>query len=115
MFSGGDYEEVGRWLRNFVLAHAKRENLRVEAVVESEGPREGQSYGVRLRLGEGRIYADQLAIRAGVEERHNVFEEHRNGQLAGGLDAGDGSSILRMGRKRRRKRKHYNEAELHQR
>jgi hypothetical protein len=53
MFSGGDYEEVGRWLRNFVLAHAKRENLRVEAVVESEGPREGQSYGVRLRLGEG--------------------------------------------------------------
>src|SRR5687768_1311510 len=53
MFSGGDYEEVGRWLRNFVLAHAKRENLRVEAVVESEGPREGQSYGVRLRLGDG--------------------------------------------------------------
>ncbi len=53
MFSGGDYEEVGRWLRNFVLAHAKRENLRVEAVVESAGSREGQSYGVRLRLGEG--------------------------------------------------------------
>jgi hypothetical protein len=43
---------VARWLRNFVLAHAKRENLRVEAVVESEGPREGQSYGVRLRLGD---------------------------------------------------------------
>jgi len=52
MFSGGDYEEVARWLRNFVTAHAKRENLRVEAVVDSEGPREGQSYGVRLRLGE---------------------------------------------------------------
>jgi hypothetical protein len=52
MFSGGDYEEVARWLLNFVRAHAKRENLRVEAVVETEGPREGQSYGVRLRLGE---------------------------------------------------------------
>jgi hypothetical protein len=53
MFSGGDYEEVARWLHNFVRAHAKRENLRVEAVVETEGPREGQSsYGVRLRLGE---------------------------------------------------------------
>ena len=51
MFSGGDYEEVARWLRNFVASHAKRENLRVEAVLESEGPREGQSYGVRLRLG----------------------------------------------------------------
>lgn len=53
MFSGGDYEEVARWLRNFVRAHAKRENLRVEAVVETEGAREGQSYGVRLRLGQG--------------------------------------------------------------
>src|SRR5258705_2669490 len=52
MFSGGDYEEVARWLHNFVRAHAKRENLRVEAVVETEGPRDGQSYGVRLRLGE---------------------------------------------------------------
>jgi hypothetical protein len=51
MFSGGDYEEVARWLHNFVRAHAKRENLRVEAVVETE-PRDGQSYGVRLRLGE---------------------------------------------------------------
>ena len=52
MFSGGDYEEVGRWLRNFVTSHAKRENVRVEAVVETEGLREGMSYGVRLRLGE---------------------------------------------------------------
>jgi len=52
MFSGGDYEEVARWLRNFVTSHAKRENLRAEAVVEPEGPREGERYGVRLRLGE---------------------------------------------------------------
>ena len=53
MFSGGEYEDVGRWLRNFVMAHAKRENLRVEAVVETERSREGQSFGVRLRLGNG--------------------------------------------------------------
>jgi hypothetical protein len=52
MFSGGDYDEVARWLRNFVTSHAKRETLRAEAVVEAEGSREGQSYGVRLRLGE---------------------------------------------------------------
>lgn len=52
MFSGGDYEEVGRWLWNFVGAHAKRENVRVEPVVDTAGPREGASYGVRLRLGE---------------------------------------------------------------
>jgi hypothetical protein len=53
MFSGGDYQEVARWLRNFVISHAKRENPRVEAVVEAAGAREGQSYGVRLRLGHG--------------------------------------------------------------
>jgi len=52
MFSGGDYEEVARWLRNVVTSHAKRENLRAEAVIDSEGPRKGRSYGVRLRLGE---------------------------------------------------------------
>ena len=51
MFSGGDYEEVRRWLHNFALSHAKRESPRVEAVVEADGPDEG-SYGVRLRLGE---------------------------------------------------------------
>ena len=53
MFSGGEYDEVGRWLRNFVMAHAKRENLRVEAVVETGGSREGRRFGVRLRLGDG--------------------------------------------------------------
>jgi hypothetical protein len=53
VFSGGEYGEVARWLRNFVAAHAKRENPRVEAVVDTAGPREGRSYGVRLRLGEG--------------------------------------------------------------
>ena len=52
MFSGGDYAEVGRWLANFVTAHAKRARLEVEAVVDAEGGREGKSYGVRLRLGQ---------------------------------------------------------------
>ena len=52
MFSGGSYEDGARWLANFVRSHAKREDLRVEAVLEAQGPREGTSYGVRLRLGE---------------------------------------------------------------
>jgi len=51
MFSGGDYEEVRRWLHNFALSHAKRESPRIEANVEGAGPDEGD-YGVRLRLGE---------------------------------------------------------------
>lgn len=69
MFSGGDYEEVARWLHNFVRAHAKRENLRVEAIVETEGPREGQSYGIRLRLGEDlRPAPPEPAVELGFRE-----------------------------------------------
>jgi hypothetical protein len=69
MFSGGDYVEVGRWLRNFVTSHAKRENPRVEAVVEAEGPREGRSYGVRLELGRAlRPPADRDPVELGFAE-----------------------------------------------
>ncbi len=50
-FSGGDYAEVGRWLANFVSSHAKREQPRIEARVDTEGDRDGRSYGVRLWLG----------------------------------------------------------------
>ena len=52
MFSGGDYHEVARWLENFVNSHAKREDPRAECVLDTDGPREGTSYGVRVRLGE---------------------------------------------------------------
>jgi hypothetical protein len=69
MFSGGDYEEVQRWLGNFVASHAKRENPRIEGVIESEGPREGVSYGVRLRLGEGLLPPrDEPPIELGYAE-----------------------------------------------
>ena len=54
MFSGGSYEEVTRWLHNFLLSHAKRENPRVEVELESGDEREGKSYGARLRLGTSR-------------------------------------------------------------
>ena len=77
MFSGGDYEEVGRWLWNFVAAHAKRENARVEAVVDMSDARAGQSYGVRLTLRERSVppasespieiaYADAAANRGSL-------------------------------------------------
>ena len=51
MFSGGDYEEVARWLWNFLAAHAKRENLRAEVDLEAGEEREGKSYAARVRLG----------------------------------------------------------------
>lgn len=52
MLPGGSYEEVARWLWNFATSHAKRESPVVEVNVETEGEREGKSYGLRLRLGE---------------------------------------------------------------
>ncbi len=52
MFSGGDYHEVARWLENFATSHAKREDLRAECALATEGPREGTSYGLRVRVGD---------------------------------------------------------------
>lgn len=51
MFSGGTYDEVERWLWNFVTSHAKRVDPRVEVEVVAGDRHEGKSYGVRLRAG----------------------------------------------------------------
>jgi hypothetical protein len=73
MFSGGSYEEVARWLWNFLTSHAKRENVRAEIEVESGDEREGTSYGARVRLGQ-RVsaptdfeFADVAANRGSLE------------------------------------------------
>jgi len=50
MFSGGSYDDVARWLRMFLNSHAKREDPRVEAELDTEGERDGVSYGARLRF-----------------------------------------------------------------
>jgi hypothetical protein len=77
MFSGGDYEEVRRWLSNFAASHVKRESPRIEVIVEAEGAREGRSYGLRLRLGEA------LAPPAGQPPVEIAFDEAaaRRGRL----------------------------------
>ena len=69
MFSGGSYDEVARWLLNFVLSHAKREHPRIQVLFESGNERGGHSYAGRLTL-EGRTtsllefdYADVAAHR----------------------------------------------------
>jgi hypothetical protein len=50
VFSGGSYEDVARWLGNFLPSHAKREHPRMEAVLDTDAP-EGRAYRARLRLG----------------------------------------------------------------
>ncbi len=52
MFSGGDYDEVARWLKNFLTSHGKREDPRVEVRFEAGDEREGRSYAARLVFGE---------------------------------------------------------------
>lgn len=72
MFSGGSYDDVARWLLNFLLSHAKREHPRIEVVFDAGEEREGRSYGARLTL-DGRStstiefdYADVAANRGGL-------------------------------------------------
>ena len=52
MFSGGDYDEVARWLGNFA---ARTPSARTRGSRSCSRPRargKGRVYGVRLRLGE---------------------------------------------------------------
>jgi hypothetical protein len=46
-----DYAEVGRWIWNFATSHVKREDSRLEVLVDMEDARERRSYGLRLVLG----------------------------------------------------------------
>lgn len=58
MFSGGDYQEVARWLRLFATSHAKRESPRVETVVEEDDVQ--RAYRVRLIHGDRSSLALEL-------------------------------------------------------
>ena len=66
MFSGGSYEDVARWLQNFLTSHAKREDPRVE--VEMDAERESD-YVAKLRLGECRSRPIVLAYRDVADKR----------------------------------------------
>ncbi|MGH7392438.1 MAG: hypothetical protein ACREM3_23725 [Candidatus Rokuibacteriota bacterium] len=68
-FSGGSYEEVARWLHNFLTAHAKREHPRFEVELEAEGEREGKSYGARLGFGEHRSALMELDFKDVADHR----------------------------------------------
>jgi hypothetical protein len=52
MFSGGNYDEVSRWLRVFLASHAKREHPRVEVVLDEDDALQGRAFRARLHLGE---------------------------------------------------------------
>jgi hypothetical protein len=60
VFSGGSYNEVGRWVRMFLTSHAKREHPRVEVVMDDDEALQGQGYRARLLL--GRNVSEPIAL-----------------------------------------------------
>ena len=73
MFSGGTYEEVSRWLKNFLTSHAKREHLRAEVVFDEDDALEGRAYRARINVG--------ARVSAPIELDYKDVAEHR-GELA---------------------------------
>ena len=52
MFSGGSYQEVARWLKNFLTSHAKREHPRAEVVLDEDDALDGRAYRARIHVGK---------------------------------------------------------------
>ena len=69
MFSGGSYDDVSRWLGNFLTVHAKREDPRMEVVLDTGGDLEGQAYRARARFGER--FSEPMTF-----EYHKVADNH---------------------------------------
>jgi hypothetical protein len=69
VFSGGTYHEVARWLLNFLTAHAKRVDPRIEVAFEDDDQRAGTSYGARLRFGRRLGAPIELAYREVADNR----------------------------------------------
>lgn len=99
MFSGGSYDEVARWLRNFLTSHAKRVDPRIEVELDAEGEREGKSYGARLRLGDRVSDVIELDFREVAENRGSLAwcaaRAERTQILASELRADRGSADAR--------------------
>jgi hypothetical protein len=72
VFSGGSYEEVGRWLWNFLTSHAKREDPRAGAILDAGDEREGKSYGARVALGGRQSAPIEFDYRLVAERRGSL-------------------------------------------
>lgn len=62
------YDELGRWLLGFARSHAKREDARVEALVDTAAGRQERSYGLRLLLGRRTHPAGEAAVELAYHE-----------------------------------------------
>jgi hypothetical protein len=71
-FAGGSYEEVARWLENFLSAHAKREDPRVEILLDAGDERQARSYVARLCLGDRRSAPWELDYKEVADNRGSL-------------------------------------------
>ena len=63
---------MARWLWNLAESHAKRENLHAEVLLDRVGPREGKTYGLRVRIGDGLSSEIELAYPEVRERRGSL-------------------------------------------
>jgi len=68
-FSGGSYDEVARWLWNFLTSHAKREHPRIEVALEHV---DGRLYRAQLTFGDRRSPELEFDYRDVAELRGNL-------------------------------------------
>jgi hypothetical protein len=72
VFSGGTYEEVGRWLWNFLTSHAKRETPRAEVILDAGAEGGSGSYRARFRLGNELSSVSEVDYREVADNRGNL-------------------------------------------
>ena len=98
MFSGGSYDEVQRWLRNFLTSHAKREHPRAEVVLDDDDALEGRAYRARLRLGDRLSEPIELDYKDVADHRGALawcasLAERTRAQVKGLLAAGSAGDV----------------------
>ena len=72
MFSGGSYDEVARWLRNFLASHAKRVDPRIEAALDAGDARAGVSFRPRLTFAGRETPVSELDYREVAAHRGSL-------------------------------------------
>ena len=68
-FSGGSYDDVTRWVHNFITSHAKREVWRAEVELDAGDEREDASYFARIRLDDAVADLGELDYRTVADRR----------------------------------------------
>ena len=100
MFSGGTYDEVQRWLKNFLTSHAKREHPRAEVVFDDGDVLEGRAYRARIRVSDRmsepmELQYDDVAAHRGELAWCAALAQRTRAQVKASLGAGTADARAR--------------------